>query len=63
MSSSLIQDRLPEADLEPGLTYYLPQISLDSAPGIDDPVNDTGLGPHLGDLQISAELRFWLIVI
>jgi hypothetical protein len=31
-----------------------PELSV-ADPGIDDPVNDTGLGPRRGDLQLSDE--------
>ena len=37
------------------LVKDLPSQSLQGDPGIDDPVNDTGLGPRCGDLQVSAE--------
>jgi len=32
-------------------------------PGIDDPVNDTGLGPRRGDLHLSDELARFVKVI
>ncbi len=32
-------------------------------PGIDDPVNDTGLGPRCGDLQLSDEFASLLTVV
>ncbi len=32
-------------------------------PGIDDPVNDTGLGPRRGDLQLSEEFACVLSVL
>jgi hypothetical protein len=38
------------------LVHDLSPQSLQSDPGIDDPVNDTGLGPRCGDLQLSREL-------
>jgi hypothetical protein len=38
------------------LVYDLPSRSLQGDPSIDDPVNDTGLGPRCGDLQVSREL-------
>ena len=37
------------------LVYDLPSQSLQGDPSIDDPVNDTGLGPRHGDLQVSGE--------
>lgn len=38
------------------LVYDLPSRSLQGDPSIDDPVNDTGLGPRCGDSQVSREL-------
>jgi len=32
-------------------------------PGIDDPVNDTGLGPRRGDLQLSDEFACFVRMI
>jgi hypothetical protein len=32
-----------------------PSQPLQGDPNIDDPVNDTGLGPRHGDLQVSGE--------
>jgi hypothetical protein len=37
------------------LVYDLPALSLQGDPSIDDPVNDTGLGPRCGDLHVSGE--------
>ncbi len=37
------------------LVYDLRSQSLQGDPSIDDPVNDTGLGPRCGDLQGSGE--------
>jgi hypothetical protein len=34
-----------------------------AAPGIDDPVNDTGLGPRRGDLQLSDEFACLVRII
>ena len=43
---------------------YDPQSRLTVAdPSIDDPVNDTGLGPRRGDLQLSDEFACLLSVI
>jgi hypothetical protein len=33
----------------------LPSQSPQDDPSIDDPVNDTGLGPRCGDFQVSGE--------
>ena len=38
------------------LVYDLPSQTLQDDPSIDDPVNDTGLGPGLGDLSVSGEI-------
>ena len=40
------------------LVHDLPSRSLQSDPSIDDPVNDTGLGPQCGDLQVSREFAW-----
>jgi hypothetical protein len=37
------------------LVHDLPSQPLQGDPSIDDPVNDTGLGPRHGDLQVSGE--------
>jgi hypothetical protein len=37
------------------LEHDLPIQSLQGDPSIDDPVNDTGLGPRCGDFQLSGE--------
>ena len=37
------------------IVHDLPSQSLQCDPGIDDPVNDTALGPRCGDLQGSGE--------
>jgi hypothetical protein len=37
------------------LVHDLPSQSLPGDPNIDDPVNDTGLGPRHGDFQVSDE--------
>jgi hypothetical protein len=35
--------------------HDLPSQSLQGDPNIDDPVNDTGLGPWRSDFQVSGE--------
>jgi hypothetical protein len=37
------------------LVHDLPSQFLQGDPSIDDPVNDSGLGPRYGDLQVSGE--------
>jgi hypothetical protein len=51
----------------PGWQFDLPydrpaELSL-ADPGIDDPVNDTGLGPRRGDLQLSDEFACFVRMI
>lgn len=44
------------------LAHDLPSRSLQGDPSIDDPVNDSGIGPRCGDLQVSrkfASVRTW----
>ena len=38
------------------LVHDLPTQSLKGDPGIDDPVNDTGLSSRCGDFQVSGAL-------
>ena len=52
----MIQAELTSMDLNLELTDRLPHIPVDGDPGIDDPVNDTGLGLHRGDLHLSDEV-------
>jgi hypothetical protein len=42
-------------DLAHDFVHDLPSHFLQSDPGIDDPVNDTGLGPRCGDFQVSGD--------
>ena len=60
MSASNAQTPLSTADWQLGLTYGERSTSLQYDPSIDDPVNDTGLGPRRGDLQLSEEFAFLL---
>ena len=60
MSASNVQTILSTTDWHLDPAYdAAPRLSVaDSSmagPGIDDPVNDTGLGPRRGDLQLSDE--------
>jgi hypothetical protein len=45
------------------LAYDAPSRLSVADPSIDDPVNDTGLGPRRGDLQLSDEFARLLSVI
>jgi hypothetical protein len=42
------------------LVHDLPSQSPQGDSSIDDPVNDTGLGPRHGDLEVSGEFASWL---
>lgn len=53
--SSNVHTTLSRNDWHLHLVHYLPSQSLQGDPSIDDPVNDTGLGPRRGDLQVSGE--------
>jgi hypothetical protein len=53
--SSNIHAALSGNDWYLDLVHELPSQSLQGDPSIDDPVNDTGLGPRGGDLQVSGE--------
>ena len=53
--SSNVRTALSRNDWHLDLVHDLPFQSLQVDPGIDDPVNDTGLGPRCGDLQVSVE--------
>ena len=53
--SSTVRSALSKNGWPLDLVYDLPSQSLQNDPSIDDPVNDTGLGPRCGDLQPSGE--------
>ena len=55
MSATNIQSVLSTTDWHLDLSYDAPSRLLVVDPSIDDPVNDTGLGPRRGDLQLSDE--------
>ena len=60
MSASNVQSALSTNDWHLDLAYNAPsRLSVADPrmadPGIDDPVNDTGLGLRRGDLQLSDE--------
>ena len=51
MSASIVQAELTRMNLSLEFAERLPRTLLNSDPNVDDPVNDTGLAPHRGDLQ------------
>lgn len=53
--SSNVHTSLFKDDWHLDLAHALPSQFLQHDPSIDDPVNDTGLGPRRGDLQVSGE--------
>ena len=53
--SSNVHTALSRNDWHPDLVHNSPSQCLQDNANIDDPVNDTGLGPRCGDLQASAE--------
>ena len=55
MSASNIQTAMSTTDWHLDLAYDVPSRLSVTDPSIDDPVNDTGLGPRRGDLQLSDE--------
>ena len=59
MSASNVQSELYVADWQLDFNYGQPSgsyaVDRSVNPGIDDPVNDTGLGSRRGDLQPSDE--------
>jgi hypothetical protein len=55
--SSNVHAELSRNDWQLNLVHDLPSQSLRGDPSIDDPVNDTGLGPRCGDLQVSGEFE------
>jgi hypothetical protein len=63
VSASVIQAELIRSDLNLDYGDTSPRALLDSDSSIDDPVNDTGLGPHQGDLQTSNEFTCLLRMI
>jgi len=60
--SSNVHTAFSRNDWHPDL-HDLPSPSLQDDPSIDDPVNDTGLGPRCGDLQVSGEFARQLSLI
>ena len=63
MSASNVQPELSTTDWHLDLAYdAAPRLSV-ADPSIDDPVNDTGLGPQRGDLHLSDEFACLLKAI
>ena len=55
MSASDGQSALSTTDWHLDLAYDAPPGLSVGDPSIDDPVNDTGIGPRRGELQLSDE--------
>ena len=55
MSASNVQPALSTTDWHLDLAYHAPSRLSVADSSIDDPVNDTGLGPQRGDLHLSDE--------
>ena len=51
MSASNVQPALSQTDWHLDIAYDAPSRLSVADPNIDDPVNDTGLGPQQGDLH------------
>ncbi len=63
MSAINVQPALFKTDWHLDLAYRAPSRLSVAEPGIDDPVNDTGLGPQRGDLHLSPEFVRFVKVI
>ena len=63
MSASNVQRAMPTPDWHFDLACDRPAALSAADPGIDDPVNDTGLRPQRGDLQFSDEFACLLSLI
>lgn len=63
MSASPVQVESTNRDWNLEANYKLRPTPPDIDPNIDDPVNDTGVGPHRGDVQISDEFTCLLRMI
>jgi hypothetical protein len=55
VSASKVQPALSTTDWHLDLAYDAPSRLSVADPSIDDPVNDTGLGPRRGDFKLSDE--------
>ena len=63
MSASNAQRLLSTANWQLGLAFGERSTSFQCDPNIDDPVNDTGLGPRRGDMQLSDEFARLVMLI
>ena len=63
MSASNVQPALSRTEWHLDLSYAAPSGLSVADSSIDDPVNDTGLGPQRGDLHLSDEFACLLKVI
>jgi hypothetical protein len=55
VSASSVLAEATRMDLSMKYADRLARTILNGDPSMDDPVNDTGLAPHRGDLQMSEE--------
>jgi len=55
VSSTNVQPALSATDWHSDLACDAPSRPSGVDPNVDDPVNDTGLGPRRGDLQLADE--------
>ena len=63
MSTINVQPALSTTDWHLDLAYNAPSRLSVADASIDDPVNDTGLGPQRGDLHLSPEFVRFVKVI
>jgi hypothetical protein len=63
VSATNVQSALSTTDWHLDLAYDAPSRLSVADPSIDDPVNDTGLGPRRGDLRLSDDFACLLSVI
>jgi hypothetical protein len=63
VSATNVQSALSTTDWHLDFAYDAPSRLSVADPSIDDPVNDTGLGPRRGDLRLSDEFACLLSVI
>ncbi len=66
MTASIVQNELSGAarvDFDLEYVFDSRTASMQMDPNIDDPVNDTGLGPYRSDFHVSEEFARMLSVI